>query len=71
LVLLPWASVVEHETAVMPIAKVLPDAGRQLTATAPSIASTADAANVTIAPLGLVAGAVMLPGRVRTGAVVS
>ena len=43
LALLLAASVAEQFTVVVPIGKVLPDAGAQLIATAPSIASDADA----------------------------
>jgi hypothetical protein len=56
--LLPAASVAEHETVVVPRAKVLPEAGVQLTGTMPSITSSADALNETIAPAALVASAV-------------
>jgi hypothetical protein len=51
----PAASVAEHETVVTPIANALPDAGTHATGTTPSIASTADAVKLTIAPAALVA----------------
>ncbi len=56
---------------VVPSANVLLDAGKQVTATDPSTRSLADAVNVTAAPLGPVASAVMLAGITSTGAVVS
>jgi sulfopyruvate decarboxylase TPP-binding subunit len=55
---LPAASAAEQVTVVVPIANVLPETGAQLTGTIPSIASRAEALNVTIAPAALVASAV-------------
>jgi hypothetical protein len=59
----------EHATVVVPIGKVLPDAGAQTTGLAPSTRSDADAAYVTLAPDGDVAAADRLPGSVSSGAV--
>ena len=56
---LPAASVAVHVTGVTPTANTLPDAGEQVTGNAPSVLSVADVANVTVAPPGCVAGAVM------------
>ena len=46
----PAPSLVEHVTTVEPIGKVAPDDGVQVTATAPSTMSVADAVNVATAP---------------------
>ena len=54
----PAASVAEHDTVVLPIGKVDPDAGVQTTATGPSIASRAEALKVATAPAALVAASV-------------
>src|SRR5262245_13022415 len=51
--------------------KMLPEAGVQVTGRLPSTRSLAVAANVTTAPVGPVASAVMLAGRVSTGGDVS
>ena len=51
--------------------KVLPDAGVQTGVIEPSTVSVAVAVNVTTAPLGPVASAVISAGTVTTGAVVS
>jgi hypothetical protein len=67
----PAASVAVQVTVVVPIGNVDPEAGVQTTATGPSIASTAEAVNVAIAPAALVAPRVSFAGRVRTGAVLS
>jgi hypothetical protein len=67
----PCASLAEHVTAVVPIGKVLPDAGVQATGLAPSTRSDADTTKLTIAPDGVVAVADRLPGSDNTGAVVS
>ena len=69
--LLPAASVAEQLTDVVPIGKVLPEGGVQLTATEPSMASSAVALKVTTAPSGLVASFVMGSGTLSTGGVVS
>ena len=68
---LPWLSVAEQVTEVVPIAKVEPDGGEQEAERAPSTRSTAEAVNVAGAPPGPVASKVMLAGTVTTGAVVS
>jgi hypothetical protein len=68
---LPAASVAEQFTDVEPIGNVDPEAGTHVTATDPSIASSAVTEKVTTAPLPLVAGTAMFAGSVRTGAVVS
>jgi hypothetical protein len=62
-------SVAVHPTVVAPIGNVLPDAGAQTTGRVPSTRSLADAVNVTTAPDGVVAVAVMLAGTVSAGAV--
>jgi hypothetical protein len=58
-------------TVVAPSANALPDAGVQLVATAPSTRSVAEAANVTAAPAGPVASAVIGAGTLIAGGVVS
>src|SRR6185436_21063071 len=68
---LPWVSVAVQFTVVVPSANVEPLAGVHSTATLPETRSVAVAVNVTAAPLGLVASAVMFAGSVRTGGVVS
>src|SRR6266851_5435858 len=68
---LPLVSVAVQFTVVLPSAKVLPEAGEQLGVTGPSIASLAVAVKLTEAPMGPVASAVMLAGRVSAGGVVS
>src|SRR6266852_2614584 len=68
---LPWVSVAVQFTVVLPSAKVLPEAGEQLGVTEPSTVSLAVAVKVTAAPLGPVASAVRLAGRVWGGGVVS
>ena len=67
----PFASVAEQLTVVVPNAKVLPDAGEQITGTRTSTISVAVAENVTAAPDGPVASAVILDGKVRAGGAVS
>jgi hypothetical protein len=67
---LPCVSVAVHVTVVVPMANVLPDAGVHVTGSVPSTRSIADAVYATTAPLGPVAGAVMLGGTVTTGDVV-
>ena len=69
--MLPAVSVAEQVTVVGPSAKVLPDAGVQTGVIEPSTVSVAVAVNVTTAPLGPVASAVMSAGTVTTGSVVS
>ena len=71
LVVLPALSVAEQSTLVVPSGNVLPEAGVQDTVTEPSTMSVAEAEKVTTAPDGPVASAVISPGRVRIGAVVS
>jgi len=63
------ASAVVQATVVAPIANVLPDAGTQTTDAVRRQRSAADAVNVTAAPDGVVAVAVMLPGSASAGAV--
>jgi hypothetical protein len=67
--LLPALSVAEHETVVVAMGNVAPDAGLQVTGSVPSTASVADAVKVTTAPLALVAETVIFAGTVRTGGV--
>jgi len=69
--LFPRVSLAEQVTVVLVIAKVLPEAGAQLTAGLAGLASVALAAKVTAAPVGPVASAVMFAGTVIIGAVVS
>src|SRR5205809_6654310 len=71
LALLPCASVAVHVTVVLPSAKVLPEAGVELTVTSPSTISSALAVKVTTAPAALVASAVMSAGTVIAGGVMS
>jgi hypothetical protein len=68
---LPDASVAEQLSDVTPRANIVPDAGAHVTVGELSTTSTAEAVNVTIAPLGLVASAVGCCGGVSVGAVVS
>jgi hypothetical protein len=63
LVKLPLASVALQLTVVVPIAKVLPDAGVQLIVGFGSTLSVAAIAHVTTAPPGPVASLVELEGR--------
>src|SRR5436190_15145429 len=63
----PMVLEAEHVTAVEPIAKVEPDGGLHATGTLPSSRSVALAANVTTAPFGPVASAVMSCGTVSFG----
>ena len=71
LAVLLCASVAEQFTAVVPAGKVLPEAGEQVTATAPSTRSNAEAVNDTAAPATPVASVVISADNVRTGAIVS
>jgi hypothetical protein len=64
---LPAVSVAEQVTVVAPTGNVDPDAGLHVNGRAPSIASDADAENVTTAPAALVDDAVMSPGTVTVG----
>jgi hypothetical protein len=68
---LPCESVAVQVTGVVPRPKVLPDAGEQFGTRLPSTVSLAEAENVTTAPLGPVAAAVMSAGTLTFGAVVS
>ena len=56
-----------HTTGVVPRAKVLLDAGRQLTSTAPSQMSEAVAVNATTVPPGAAHSTTMLVGQAITG----
>jgi hypothetical protein len=64
---LPAASTAEQLTVVVPRAKVEPDAGEQVTTGFVGFASLAVAVKVTIAPVALVASAVMSAGRLSVG----
>ena len=64
-------SVAEQLTVVVPMGNVEPEAGKQVTATAPSTLSFAETAKVAGAPEALTALTVMLAGNVSVGAVVS
>src|SRR5688572_2866982 len=66
---LPAASLALQVTIVAPSANASPEAGPQLTATGPSTSSIAVARNVTTAPAGPTASAVILAGRLSTGGV--
>src|SRR6266581_2658609 len=66
-----WASVAEQVTRVVPMAKVLPLAGTQVTASVPSTISLALALKVATAPAALVASLVMSEGQLTVGGVVS
>src|SRR6266511_1031427 len=66
----PEVSVAVHDTVVVPIANVPPEAGRQLTVAAPA-RSAAVTVKLTAAPAGLVASTTMSAGTVRSGGVVS
>lgn len=69
--LLPASSVAVHETLVGPSGNVDPEAGVQTGVTDPSTRSLAVAEKETLAPDGPVASAVIPPGTVRAGGVVS
>ena len=60
-----------HVTVVAPTGNTAPEAGVQVTGRIPLTASSALVTNVTVAPAGPVAAAVMSAGSVRTGAVAS
>jgi hypothetical protein len=69
---LPCESVAVQVTPVVPSGKVLPEAGEQLASNVPSTASLAEAENATPdAPPALVANALIVPGTLTVGAVVS
>ena len=68
---LPAASDAVHLTVVLPSANVEPLGGTHATVGCGVTASVADVAKVTTAPLALLASAVMVPGTVRDGAVLS
>jgi len=68
---LPWPSLAEQVTVVVPIANVVPEAGLQLTETVPAQTSLALAVKLTVAPAAPVASAVIGKGTVTTGAAVS
>ena len=68
---LECVSVDVHVTVVTPMANVEPDAREHATVPAASSGSLAETVNVTTAPDGLVALAVMGPGTVTTGGVTS
>src|SRR5207245_1440374 len=68
---LPWASLDEQCTAVVPSGKVLPDAGSHETTVAPSTRSFALARKLTLAPVGPVASRESAAGRFSVGGVVS
>jgi hypothetical protein len=67
----PESSVAVQVTVVGPIGNRLPEGGAQTTVGLASTRSDADAENVTTAPPGAVAGAVMFPGTVTVGGAVS
>src|SRR5205085_700878 len=67
---LPWASVAVQVTVVVPTGKGLPEAGTDVTASAPSTRSVAVASHVTIVE-GPVASTVNGSGHVTEGAVAS
>jgi anaerobic selenocysteine-containing dehydrogenase len=68
---LPALSFTEHVTCVEPNANAEPDEGAHVGVREPSTASNAETVNVTAAPFALVASAVMPPGTVKTGGVLS
>ena len=65
------ASVAVTVTVVVPMAKVLPDAGPLVTDTLAQLSVAGGGGYVTTAPAGLVASAVMFAGVEGTGGVVS
>src|SRR4051794_11628524 len=67
--MLPCESDALHCTVVTAIGYTEPDAWSHVTGTVPSTSSTANAEYVTVAPLALVASAVMLAGSESTGGV--
>jgi hypothetical protein len=68
---LPCVSDAVHVTLVVPSANVEPDGTLQVSGRGPSTRSVALAANVTTAPFGPVASALILGGTVSAGGVVS
>ena len=68
---LPRVSDAEQLTVVVPMGKVEPEGGTQVTGCEPSTMSDAEAVNMATAPDGPVASSVMLAGRVNAGGVVS
>src|SRR6266705_2646031 len=62
-----WASVAEQVTTVVPMAKVLPLAGTQVTASVPSTMSVALAVKLAVAPAGPVASTIILAGQLTVG----
>lgn len=64
-------SVAVQLTVVVPVGKVVPEAGVQFGVTAPSTRSVAEAVKVTTAPEASVASVLMSAGRFSTGGVVS
>lgn len=68
---LPCESVALQVTPVVPSPNVLPEDGEQSDDIDPSTVSLADAEKVTVAPLALVADAVVVPGTLTVGSVVS
>lgn len=60
-------SVAVQVTVVAPIVNRVPEAGAQTTGSLPSVASLADAVNVTVAPVSSVAATVWSPDVVITG----
>lgn len=68
---LPAASVPEQFTVVVPIGKVAPEAGLQLTVPGPLKPSVTVTEKGTTAPDGLVGPVTMFAGRLRVGAVLS
>src|SRR5438093_8402199 len=60
---LPWASVEEQVTVVVPMANVLPLAGEQVTGSPPSTMSLAVAVKLAAAPEAPVASTVILAGQ--------
>src|SRR5437588_1716043 len=64
---LPWGSVTEHVTTLVPIGKVVPEAGTHVAGIVPSTSSCAEAENVTAAPSGLMASTIWSGGSVSTG----
>src|SRR2546425_3116957 len=67
----PWESTAVHITVVVPRGNIELEVGVHGAATEPSTKSDADAETPTVAPLGPVASAVIVPGSTRVGGVVS
>src|SRR6266581_2237591 len=68
---LPWVSVAEQLTVVVPIGKVEPDAGLHVGVRVFPKESDAVTVKVTVAPDGRAASLVMLTGRLRVGGVLT